>query len=204
MATKTFYSNAGGDGAVVKDDSSDWATTRGASTGTVADTSGTNISARCIENGNYTIGRLFLPFDTSSLPDDAIIESVTLMVYAFFAVGDNDGDDYVAVVQSTQASSTTLAVDDFDAIGSTEGSNQIDLSDGSDGYQTFTLNSTGRGWINTTGYTNLGIREGHDLNNSAIAASSTNDFQILSADYSGFAPMLTIKYRTSGAWFGIL
>jgi hypothetical protein len=28
---------------------------------------------------------------------------------------------------------------------------------------TFTLNSTGRGWVNKTGYTLLGVREGHDV-----------------------------------------
>jgi len=86
---------------------------------------------------------------------------------------DNDGDDFITVVQTSQADTASLTTADYDQCGAisnpTEGATRIDIGSITIGaYNSWTLNATGLGWISKTGYTFLGLREGHDAINSAI------------------------------------
>lgn len=83
----------------------------------------------------------------------------------------NDGKDYYTVLQTTQASTSELVVGDYDAWDAinnpTKGSDDIDIGNiSTSAYNTWTLNATGMGWISKTGNTLLGIREGHDQEDS--------------------------------------
>lgn len=75
----------------------------------------------------------------------------------------------MAVVQTSQPSTSELTTADYDLCGDaidnpTKGSANIDLTGLTIGaYRDFTLNATGLGWISKTGYTMLGVREGHDI-----------------------------------------
>ena len=116
------------------------------------------------------ISRAALPIDTSELPDDAEISSAKLKINIHSRNdNDDDGNDFIRVVQTTTASSTSLTGEDFDQIGAvdnpTAGATDKDITgiSSSGGWEEFTLNSTGLGWINKTGYTKLGLREGHDV-----------------------------------------
>jgi len=128
-------------------------------------------SAKRAAGDNYEIDRIYLPFDASALPDNATISAATVNGYVFaIQNSDNDGDDWIVVVQSFPATNNSPVDDDYDQIGDainnpTEGSNRIDLTTGftNNAYNAFTLDSTGRGWISKTGWTNLGLREGHDV-----------------------------------------
>ena len=131
---------------------------------------------------SYYIYRAFFPFDTSSIPDDATITSAELNIYVTGRVSnDNDGDDFVTVVQTSQPSATTLSTADFDQAGSinnpTEGISPSERKDITNiavfKYLTFNLNSTGLGWISKTDVTKLGLREGHDVIDSAFTSFST-------------------------------
>lgn len=111
----------------------------------------------------YNLTRAFLPFDTSSIPFGATITAASLNTYTATTPTnqDNDGSDYLTVVQTSQASEYELRDEDFDQCGAisspTEGidaGQRKDITSITSGsYLTFTLNSTGRGWVKTNGQT---------------------------------------------------
>lgn len=112
----------------------------------------------------YYIYRSFFPFDTSLIPFGATVSSASLNVYATSTPTntDNDGADYLTVVQTSQPKEYELSSEDYDQCGAvsspTEG---IDAGQRKDitsitanAYMTFTLNATGRSWIKKNGETN--------------------------------------------------
>ncbi|HBI97380.1 TPA: hypothetical protein DDY55_04670 [Candidatus Falkowbacteria bacterium] len=133
----------------------------------------------------WGIGRSFLPIDTSDIPTGAMIISAKLQIYTWYIYDlDNDGEDWITIVQTTQANTTSLSNDDFDQCGSvnnpTEGGLRVDISNmGTDRYQAFILNDTGISWINAEGITKLGLREGHDALDHPITANSSSYANIL-------------------------
>ncbi len=205
--TVTFYP-AAGDGYVYNDNTN-WDTGHDATSGVVSSYTGTTFYTG---NGkasatSYRIRRAFLPFDTSSLPDDAVISDAKLKTYINSKLNnDNDGDDWVTVVQTSQPSNTALANSDFDLAGSinnpTEGVDTGERKDitsvSTSAYLTFNLNTTGKGWVNKTGFTKLGLREGHDVIDSPFTGTSgQNNYLIIRAgEYSGTSsdPKLEVTY----------
>jgi len=150
--------------------SGSWDSMHNGSAGTSADYTASTFGTSVNQPPAWVeITRGFIPIDTSGLPDNAIITSATLYLYAqSISDSDNDGNDFIAVVQTSQASPTSLITDDFDQAGAVhnpiEGSNRVDLTGiSTSAYTALTLNSTALGWISKTGYTRLGIREGHDI-----------------------------------------
>lgn len=207
-STVTFYPTAG-DGSVYHETSS-WSTVQGASAGIDASYTPTIMYIGPGRNAStYAIERPFFPFDTRSLPDTATIQSAKLGVYPTYKEnGDNDGEDWFTVVQTFQGSTTTLVVGDYDLNGNaidnpTEGvdiSQRKDITSVTTGqYLVFNLNSTGLSWINKSGDTKLGLREGHDVLDHAYAgaANTFNELLIRSSEYTGTAndPYLEVTYQ---------
>ena len=138
----------------------------------------------------YKIARSAIPFPTGvssidGIPANATITSSTLYLYINAKTnGDNDGDDFTVVIASTtQASTTVFVAEDYDQIGSelspVEGSQRIDITNATTSfYSQYILNTSGLSAIKKigeastcgtqTGWTCLGLREGHDVINSAI------------------------------------
>lgn len=119
---------------------------------------------------SITIYRGFFPIDTSGLGVNAVISAAILKLYLVDRQDDYNGSgyDYVAVVQTDQPNSAELTTADYNNCGATDnpdkGTADIDSTGLSTGaYNDFTLNATGRGWIQKTGTTMLGIREGYDI-----------------------------------------
>lgn len=210
----TIYSGAG-DGFVTASGNT-WALARAATAGTATSagvtTGASLLCATIVKTFSCSISRLFLPFDTSSIPANATINSASLTVHISQGVtnGVNNGLDYITVVQTSQANHTTLVAADFDNVGGTEGiavGQRKDLTGLAVGAQTFALNATGLSWIKkageasacsaTAGITCLGLREGHDFQNSQIAESATgNGMSIYTSEQAGTAqdPYLSISY----------
>ncbi|HYD92893.1 MAG TPA: hypothetical protein VEB18_00310 [Candidatus Paceibacterota bacterium] len=167
-----------GDGSIFAYDATTWANVQGTSTPSGATFGGfttytttsmqvgsehyVNTGKFDFKAGGYYIYRSFLPFDTSFLPYGANISAASLNVYATSTATstDNDGVDYITVVQSTQADEYSLVDADYGRAGNTadnptegiDAGQRKDLSSVSIGsYLTFTLNSTGRGWIKKNG-----------------------------------------------------
>ena len=150
-------------------------TAHDAASGTAATPYWNNPIASYFYNTNYSIFRTFLFFDTSLIPSGAANTSAALHVYqqAFFDdAGIDTGGNDVALVEATPASDSALVDGDFDECGAvdnpTEGAPRVTFNNtGTTGWRTFTLSATGRGWINRTGITVLGLRADIDADDTA-------------------------------------
>jgi len=156
------------------------------------DSSSIHVPAKTIKNpdSSYEIGRGFFLFDTSGLPDTDNIESATLSLYVLAKQNvEDDGNDYIRVVTTTPASNTAITTADYDQVGTTSQTNDIDLGNiTTSSYNTFTLNSTGLSNIIVDGITKFGTREGHDVVNSAptvISGGNGNQISVSTAEESG-------------------
>lgn len=175
--------------------------------------------------GEYDLARSLIPFDTSSIPIDAVIDSATLYTYTMAGGVDltNDGYDYLGVVQTSQASSTILVTDDYNKVGATSspalGSDtKLDYTDlvASQQYWAIPLNTTGKTWIKregetsncgtATGVTCLGLREGHDIENvDAFGDMSWNwNFLQVYSSEGTYPPFLVITYHVNPVGDGLL
>ena len=157
---------------------------------------------------NWTIfNRNFYPCDTSGLGAGATISAAVLKLYYQAKDDDYNGDgyDYITVVKTFQASSSELVVADYEDCGydsgtetggrakylAVKGSADIDITGIGATYNDFTLNAIGRGWINKTGTTMLGLREGHDIEDNFPGDPGET------TKYSGFASYTSEQTDTS-------
>lgn len=195
-AVNTTYSGAG-DGKVYAG-----ATGHDASSGAAADATTVFVQPGYHPIIGDVLERTFFPFNTSDLPDNSEIIAVNFKINGSGTLLTADAYGFLTVVQTTQASPTTLGVDDFDQCGAIsnpiEGidtANRIFTADISPNvYFSFPLNETGKSWVSKIGYTQLGVREGHDVLNSAPANSSYAD--IYTSEQAGTSqdPYLEITY----------
>ncbi|MES2668265.1 MAG: toxin TcdB middle/N-terminal domain-containing protein [Patescibacteria group bacterium] len=164
-------------------------------------------------NGYLTIERAYVPFDTSVLPDNAIIASSTLKVYAKSKSNYyNDAHDYLNVYEGRQTSPTQLVNADINDCGNTvtnptKGSANVDITNiATNSYLSIPLNSSGLGWISKTGYTKLCMREGHDAVNAQPPSNTNyswkmNQVIFASSEASGTSqdPYLEVTYTIPNA-----
>jgi len=147
----------------------------------------------------YEIRRGFFVFDTSSIPDNASIQSASLKVYVSGkANGDNDGEDFFVAVPTTQASTVSLSLEDYDQAGAVsnpqELSGRVDLGIIVTGvYNAWSLNAAGLSAIDKGGMTKIGLREGHDVLNHTIAAGKTNKIAVKFSEQTGTAQDLYLE-----------
>ncbi len=223
----TLYSGAG-DGSVLIDElNTSWASVHDSIGGTSVTVTTASTEVRSshvtVKDAFWNITRAFFPFDTSTIPVASTINSVTLNLYATSTVTntDNDGTDYLTVVQTSQPSSATLAVEDYDLCGAvsnpTEGIDTGERKDitsiSTNAYVVFTLNQTGRDWIkkkgqtsncgSTAGVTCIGVREGHDTTNASIALETTNSVYFSTSESTGTVqdPYLSVNYTPTIAFW---
>jgi hypothetical protein len=195
MALGTFYSNAS-DG-VITNENATWSTCRNATDGlTVSNSSASEYVVA--DNGGisnaYRVWRLFLPFDTSALPDDATITDAVLSVCD---ASSSQGTDAHALVQTSQASGTALSTADFDAIGTTEGATRVTAFTAG-AYHDWTLNATGLTWISKTGFTLLGLRAVNDIDNVTPTANTYRAWRMSETADTTSDPKLVITYSLGG------
>ena len=168
--TSTLYVGVG-DGYVRSEDDS-WDTAHDAESGDAASYQGNTAYVTSLNqtHPDYRVDRLFLPFDTASIQDDAVISAATLKVRCQ-AQGHNVGTRNYSLVQTTQASMSSLSTADFNQSGAVnnpvEGADRVTITHVGASWDTWTLNATGRGWINVTGWTTLGLRAWLDCDDIA-------------------------------------
>lgn len=191
----TDYITGAGDGRI-RNEGAVWATIHDATTGDNAYPTETVGFASTGKNvANFQINRQFFPVDTSAIDDGATISSSSLYFYIEGSENsDNDGDDFLTVVQTDQPNATTLTTADYNNCGATadptegnDSGNRIDMTGLGVSYYGIKLNATGIGWISKTGTTLLGLREGHDvLDNVYAGANSTYNYaQISNSETAG-------------------
>jgi len=176
-----------------------FATAQPASTGDLASDSGATFR---VQADPTFLARGFLLFSTAAIGSGST--GLSGVLSAFIDSGgktdnDNDGDDWINVVQSNPASNTALATTDWNQCGDaatnpTEGATRVDISSTTaNAWCNWTLNATGNGWISKTGITKLGLREGHDCINSTPVAA--NALRLHSADtFDSVPPKLVVTY----------
>jgi hypothetical protein len=222
MAVDTFYPVAGAnspvDGRVGRNGSaSDTFEQVMVGAGTIGnDTSTTMIIGAQVSATFRNISRGIFCFDTSSLPDDAVISAATFNFITAKSNGLGDIDLYL--VESTPASTSTIATSDYSNIDRGSGATSFgsityaSVNGDNSTYNAITLNSDGRNYINLTGITSFGVVISWDFNDSYPGSYASNDvsrFTIKTADQSGTAsdPYLSVTYTSGGvnttAFFGM-
>lgn len=147
-----------------------------------------DVAVMKLTNSGYT--RIFTPFDTSLIPQNASITTATLAIRPIFRlINDTDNQSYLSVIgPTTQASTTTLFGNDYFQCGSTSNpqllANKITWQDSwaSTSYVYFNLNSLGTSTISKGGNTMLGIREGHDIEGVPYQSYDEWDFGLRDVD----------------------
>jgi len=205
--TTTSYYAGAGDGYIDGTANAVWDTIHDGLTGSAADYTATIAICEVYNNSSkHRMARLFLPIDTSGLPAGASISAADLKTYGseiVNSVGD-DTYDYVRVVQTSQANTSTLGTDDFDQCGSinnpTAGANDTDLDTlSTSAYNTISLNATGISWITDSGVTKLGLRQGHDAQDNEPGVGRDR-YKISTSEETGTSqdPYLEITYTEGG------
>jgi len=141
--------------------------------------------------------RGYLYFDTSSLPDNATVTEGTLSAY----LTDDwriipGGIEIVLMHGVTGKPSTPLAVGDFNHnLYSSGGAPNATAYNAQTGELVFTLNATGRGWINVSGLTAFCLRTEHDV--APCNPIARTFFDICATEKGGgFRPRLNLTYGT--------
>jgi RHS repeat-associated protein len=160
-----------------------------------------------INNTKFSMDRAFIAFDTAEIPDNVAISEVKLKVYVESKLNhDNDGDDWVTVVQGLQPSATSLAKADYDLAGSinfpeegVDNSQRKDITNTAvNAFMEFSLNNTGRSWVSKTGVSKFAMREGHDVLDRPFVGSSGqyNQLVVRTGEFSGTTsdPILEVTY----------
>ena len=213
----TFFSGVG-DGFCYLGTGADWDAVHDASASSNANytSASWNEASTRGDTSPPRINRLFVPIDTSALPDNAIISAADLKLYCDTAVDDTHTSScYTAVVETFQADPTQLVVADYEDCGSDNGTagraKEANIEEGSaqvdndfivanlNSYITWTLNVTGLGWISKTGYSMLGLREGHDLLDDPPIDRHLLSFRCSEYTGTGSDPYLDITYIPGGA-----
>jgi hypothetical protein len=159
------FSYGGGAGA-------SWSTIRGQNGDAASDSNDQfNISVTAVAStDDYSLlSRGFFLFDTSDLPAADIISAAVFSLTLGAKI--DDFSDSMALVQSTTGSNTAIVAADFQGtVGNvTKQAPSLtiaSLTANNSTYNDWTLNSTGRGNINQSGITKLGIRSEFDLADS--------------------------------------
>ena len=170
--------------------------TFGAYPGIFTQTSGTANTALQIRTDRVTpyLWRVFLPFDTSSLPDDATVTAAELRLYRDDALDAfvNADSSSAHIVPSSQASNTALVGEDYDQITRTSEGSITFASTTNGAYSAITI--TDLSMISLTGHTKLAVITSHDLNQVQPATGQN----VLTWQNNGGAnpPILRVTYTT--------
>ena len=194
----TSYYIGAGDGFVEGPAELSWDTAHDAATGAGVGDSGTNAPIGMGKDGNakHYIYRGFFPVDTSGITDGATISAAVYYAHGESkSNGDNDGTDWIAIIQTTQPSTSGLTTADYDLCGAVDNPTEahdagarIDISSATTGgYNSWAFNATGIGWISDSGFTKLGMREGHDITDDPYAGGSSTVHRVTfsTSEFSG-------------------
>lgn len=204
MAVLDFYSD-NGDG-YVNNSNATFSTCRTAGTGNGSGYTDTSIDASIVARsilfgGTYYSSRGFFPFDTSAIGSGSTVTAATLNQYIEVSAVYNTNSDSLCVVQTSQASTSSLANSDFGSVTFTDGGSKTLASFSvANQYWTWTLNATGLTWINTTGFSKLGIISLGELNNTTPTGLNQLGGPWYFSNNTGTSkdPYLSVTYTAGG------
>jgi len=148
----------------------------------------------------YNISRAFVYFDTSSVPDGATIDTVTLDLWGSLDLSFANFNLIVRSGMPTYPHDPLVAGDYLYSQYAGTGNDAWNTSSMVlNAYNTITLNATGRGWINKTGWTKLALISEEDVNSSAPTGFETIQFTGSSDVGASPEPRLNITYSASSS-----
>lgn len=187
--TTTYYAHSN-DGSILNrsnvgaaTSSTTWDEFHDETTGEAIQEGSSNADVGIGHNGKYYGYRYYANFDTSGIDDAASITAAVIGIY-INTVTDNDpsdGDSVLTIVRCIGTPDTGAnSVNYFDDVGTSDGSagtamntpqqkfiDDVDLGSlTTSAVNEFTVTSTGLTYISKTGYTKIGMREGHDTNDA--------------------------------------
>lgn len=118
----------------------------------------------------HTIYRSFLFFDTSSIPDAAVIDAAYLGLYQYNSDVDSAFDVVIQNGMPTYPHEPLQLSDYNKAYYSSDGGSAAYGFFSGVGYKEITLNATGEGWIDVDGTTKLCLRSSRDISGTAPEA----------------------------------
>ena len=146
--------------------------------------------------GVYRVYRGSLPFDTSVIPDDAVIQSATLGLYAFSSFGSQNGTR-TCITTHTRSDATNIVGSDYylSSHGSVPVAPITTLTNFQ--YTTFNLNSTGLNHLDLDGNTAFSVRTHFDCEN-IDPGSLLQSVRFNSSEAAGMNtdPYLDVTYTT--------
>jgi hypothetical protein len=140
-------------------------------------------------------------FDTSSIDDDATINSATLSLYGDYkenSLGLSDAEAGLALVSASPAADDTLVNADYQSLGSTRYAPDISYSSFTVSvYNDFSLNAAGLAAISKTGLSRFGTRQAIDLDGGTPAwvSSAISELWVLFRDFGApSSPKLVVDW----------
>lgn len=164
------------------------------------DTAGVGIKNQ-FDGANYNFFRFWLHFDTSSIPDNAVIVSAFLRLPGTATAFTNANSDSIGVYSSTVTTDTTIADTDWTKFGATLLGSVALASYNQAGNNDIALNASGLALINLTGYTKLMVMTTQD--HAATVPTGTNNVTfnatglILSVTYTTESPSASASQSAS-------
>jgi hypothetical protein len=182
--TLTVRSTAANDGWVLES----------TATSNVGGTFGATGTLRVGDDASKKQYRSILYFNTANLPDNAVIQGVTLKIYKTGAVGTDPltlsaFGSLLADIQKGTFGTSALQTTDFQATASANAIGHFSSIGG--GWYQLVVPAADYTYINLTGATQFRIRFTHTSNNNNIADYDTFDAGEAS---SAYRPLLTVEY----------
>jgi ELWxxDGT repeat protein len=160
---------------------------------------GINNSAAVLNLGDDSLNRQYrsiLSFDTSTLPDNAMVLGVTLKIRRQGLVGTNPftthGNILVDIMKGAFSGNLALQASDFQAAPSKVGVGVIRNRPDPNNWFTSNLAKTAFAWVNRKGVTQLRLRFSKDDNNDN-SADFLKFYSANSLNYTDY-PLLEVKY----------
>lgn len=194
--TRAFKSLAS-DGCIGTDDMPTYEDARNSTSGTVSNVATSSYLGQA-NYGTFYVYRMFPIFDTTPIPDGAVLDSsiLSISVSTYYLQ-----TNFNVTIQSGQPAHPNIPLESSDFyygyyIGD-GGSRNTNTIIGS-GYWNITLNSIGLSWINLQGTTKLCLRNLNDINGIAPGSSSEMLIVMLREKGEAYAPTLYVTYTTEG------
>ena len=195
-ATALTFTASTSDGMIFEYDTV-YSTARTDTAGIVTDTSNYETVGQKLDVIYYYVRRSFIFFDTSAIPDGAIIDSAVLSLYIYSDGSDTDFNVTVQNGMPTYPHDPLVGGDYYYQHYSGDGGSANTSTIGGAGYWNITLSTTGEGWISKTGTTKLCLRSSEDIDASA---PSGDEFIVIYAAEQGasYTAKLYVEYNIIG------
>jgi len=193
LADEATFNSTASDGHLIGGADSSYSTGHNAATAYFLDDWAIRIDTGQLENtSGFHIIRSALFFDTSSLPDTAVITAATLSLYGYLDASATDFD--ITVVDGSLLNYPIVLGDYGDLLTQTTSGGAFNTSGFStSGYNDIPLNAVGMGWISKTGMTQFGLRSSPDI--TATEPSTPEWVAVYSYDQGvGYRPRLNVTY----------